>query len=83
MSILSRIRANGGEVIRSEWRFALRPGRLSVDAIAWVKTRWPEVRLEAWPDFGRWEERAAIKEYDAGMTRADAEAEAYREIAGC
>lgn len=37
MSILARIRANGGEVIRDEWRITIKPGRLKPDALAWVQ----------------------------------------------
>lgn len=33
---------------------------------------WPEVRRDAW------EERAAIMEYDGGLPREEAEAEAWR-----
>lgn len=36
--------------------------------------RWPRDRQM------EWHERAAIKEYDAGMSRAKAEYEAWREI---
>jgi hypothetical protein len=37
--------------------------------------RWPAERQD------EWQERAAIKEYDAGLPRARAEFEAFREIA--
>lgn len=83
MSILARIRANGGDVIRDEWRISLRPGRLSAEAIEWVRSRWGEVCAEVWPDFPRWEERAAIREYDGEQTRNEAERDAYLEVAGC
>ena len=82
-SILARIQANGGDVIRQEWRFTLRRGRLTTDAIAWVRTRWIEVCREVWPAFDLWLERAAILEFDGGMTRADAERSAYTEVTGC
>jgi hypothetical protein len=37
--------------------------------------RWPSERQD------EWQERAAIKEHDAGLPRAQAEFEAFREIA--
>lgn len=80
MSILARIRAHGGDVIRDEWRLTLRPGRLDQDAIAWIKAHWIDVCCEVWPEFDQWIERAAIMEFDAGMTRPDAEAAAYRAV---
>lgn len=81
--ILDRIRAKGGDVVRQEWRFSLKRGRLTQDAVAWVKARWTEVCCEAWPLFGDWEERAAIMEFDGGLSRADAERAAYAEAAQC
>lgn len=80
MIILARIKAHGGEVIRDEWRFSLRKGRLTPAAIEWLRTHWLDVCNEAWPDFDRWQERAAIREFDGGQPRADAEAAAYREV---
>lgn len=82
MSILARIRANGGDVIRDGWRMILRPGRLKSDAIAWLQQ--PHIRAalhaEIWPLAPDWEERAAIREFDGGQDRAEAEREAYREV---
>lgn len=85
MSILARIKANGGDVARQEWRFTLKRGRLTEAAMAWLKAggRWREACREAWPLFDLWEERAAIREYDGGQTRPVAERLAYEEIAGC
>ncbi|MBJ2153989.1 hypothetical protein [Paracoccus sp. IB05] len=83
MSIIDRIRANGGEVIRDQWRISLRPGRMTLAATAWVKDRWRELCREIWPEFDDWEERAAIMEFDGGMSRDDAEAAAYRRVMGC
>jgi hypothetical protein len=80
LSILARIRAHGGDVIRKEWRFTLRPGRLKAPAVAWVRQHWPEVCAEVWPAFPAWEERAAIREFEGGQNRVDAEAAAYREV---
>lgn len=81
--ILARIQANGGDVVRQEWRFTLRRGRLTADAIAWVRARWIEVCREVWPAFDLWQERAAIMEFDGGMARAEAERRAYQEVCGC
>lgn len=82
MSILARIKANGGDVIRDEWRMILRPGRLKSDAIAWLQQ--PRIRAalhaEIWPLAPDWEERAAIREFDGGQDRETAEREAYREV---
>lgn len=83
MSILARIRANGGEVVRKEWRFSLQRGRLSQEAIDWVRARWIEVCREVWPLFDDWLERAAIIEFDGGLSRQEAEAAAWREIEPC
>lgn len=80
MSILARIRAHGGDVIRDEWRFMLRPGRLKPDAIAWIKRNWTDACIEVWPDFDRWIERAAIMEFDGGRPRNEAEATAYADV---
>lgn len=80
MSILARIRAHGGEVIRDKWRIRIRRGRLSEAAVAWIASRRNELMREVWDDFDDFEERAAIREYDGGQDRATAEAEAYREI---
>jgi len=83
VSIVARIHANGGEVIRDEWRISLRKGRLTTDALEWVRSHKAELLREVWPEFDRWEERAAIMEFDGGMTREDAEAAAYRSIMEC
>ena len=65
MSILARIRTHGGDIIRTEWRFSLKRGRLTQEAIAWLRAHWLEACCEAWPMFDAWVERAAIREYDA------------------
>lgn len=85
MSILARIRAHGGDVTRKEWRFALTRGRLSAEALTWLRAagRWRAACAEAWDQFERWEERAAIREFCGGLSRPDAEREAYREVMGC
>lgn len=85
MSILARIRANGGDVTRQEWRFSLKPGRLTTEALTWLRVagRWRMACAEAWPLFDLWEERAAIREFDGGLPRPDAERLAYGEVMGC
>ena len=81
MKIIELIKANGGEVVREEWRLSLRRGKLSDDALAWVKSNMQQVRREVWPEYDEWEERAAIREYDGGQSRQDAEHDAYKELA--
>lgn len=85
MSILARIHANGGDVIRQEWRFALKRGRLTTEALDWLRAagRWRMACREVWPILDLWEERAAIREFDGGMSRAEAEAAAYAEVGTC
>ena len=82
MCILDRIRANGGEVVRDKWSITLRRGKLSNEALLWLKR--PEVRErllhEVWPEYDDWQERAAIREFDGGMSREDAEAAAYDDV---
>lgn len=79
-AIIDRIRANGGEVIRDKWKITLRKGRLTPEALAWVKDHRSDLMREVWPEFDDFEERAAIREFDGGMSRADAEAAAYAEV---
>lgn len=81
MSALERIRAHGGEVIRDQWRFTLRRGRLPSAAVLWIQANMEDVRREAWPAYDDWQERAAIREYDGGQDRAEAEADAFAEFA--
>lgn len=85
MSILARIRAKGGDVVRVEWRFRLIPGRLTPDNIAWLKCpyRWWDVREEVWPLLYEWQERAAILQHSTGYPKAEAEARAYAMVTGC
>lgn len=83
MSILARIHANGGEVIRNEWRIAIRRGRLTDSALAWITEHRAELMREVWPEWETFEERAAIREYCGGMVRHDAERAAYGEVLGC
>lgn len=83
MSIIDRIRAHGGEVIRDEWRFTIRIGRLKPAAVEWLRSRKGTLCAEVWPEFEAFEERAAIMEYDGGLPRAEAEALAYRGVMQC
>jgi len=80
--ILDRIRAHGGDVIRDEWRFRIVRKRLPKDALEWLRDPANKRRLmrEVWPEVDDFEERAAIREYDGGQDRAEAEREAYREV---
>lgn len=80
--ILDRIRAHGGEVIRDKWTLRLRRGQLSDEAVEYLRDPQVKRRLlhEVWPEADRWEERAAIREFDGGQIRADAERDAYDEV---
>lgn len=80
MSIIDRIRANGGEVIRDGWTINLRKGRLTDDQVAWIARNKSALMLGIWPEYDAFEERAAIREFCGGQTRAEAEAAAYREV---
>lgn len=82
MSILARIRAHGGDVTRNGFRFSLRQGRLTQDGVAWVKANLDAVKREAWPAFDDWQERAAIMEFEGGMSREQAELAAYQCVEG-
>lgn len=80
MSILARIRAHGGDVVCDQWRLRIRRGRLSDEALEWVKAHALPLHREVWPLVDEWHERAAIREFDGGLDREHAEREAYREI---
>lgn len=83
MSILDRIRAHGGDVVRDGWTITLRPGRMTPDALSWVRSNKSDLMREVWPEYDAWEERAAIREFDGGQSRANAEASAYAEVMSC
>lgn len=83
MSILARIQAHGGDIVRVEWRFSLKRGRLTAEALAWLRKHWAEACAEVWPPFDLWEERAAIREFDGLQSRWEAEKAAYGEFAEC
>lgn len=82
MSILARIQAQGGDIIRDEWRFTLKPGRLTPQALAWLRShlRWFMACCEVWPAYAEWTERAAFREFCGREPRAEAERAAYAEI---
>lgn len=80
MSVLARIRAQGGDVTRDGFRFSLRQGQLTSDGVAWIKANLDAVKREAWPAFDHWQERAAIREFDGGMSREEAEVAAYEDL---
>ena len=79
--LLDRIRANGGEVVRTGWQVSVRPGRLSVEAIEWLRHRKDQLLQEAWAEFDAWSERAAILEFCGNTSREEAERAAYDEVA--
>ena len=81
--ILDRIRAHGGDVIRDGWNIRLRPGRLTPEAMAWLRSRKEALTQEIWPEYDRLVERAAIKEFCGNQTREQAEEAAYREVMKC
>lgn len=78
--ILDRIRAHGGEVIRGGHRLRIRRGRLTDAAMEWLRENRARLMREVWPEFDEWEERAAIREFDGGQARVEAEAAAYDEV---
>ena len=78
--ILDRIRARGGEVIRDQWRISLRKGRLSPEADKWIGQHRDALMAEVWPEYDRWVERAAIREFCGSQRREDAETAAYDEV---
>jgi hypothetical protein len=80
VSILSRIRAHGGDMIREGYAFRLLPGRMDASAIAWVKAHIEALKREVWPAYDQWDERAAIMEFDGGLSRAEAEAAAFEGV---
>ena len=77
MRILRRIHAYGGKVVRNGHTFRLQPGRMSADAILWVKANMEDVKREVWPLYDDWQERAAIMEFCGGFSREAAERAAY------
>lgn len=78
--ILDRIRAHGGNVIRDGWNIRLRAGRLTPQALEWLRSRKDDLTQEVWPEYDAFVERAAILEFDAGMGREEAERSAYRMV---
>ena len=80
MSIVDRIRANGGDVIRDGWTISLRKGRLTDDQVAWIARNKSALMQEVWPEYDAFEERAAIREFCGGQDRAEADAAAYRDV---
>lgn len=80
--ILDRIRAHGGEAVRTGWRLSLRRGRLTPEAMEWIAQNRDALMREMWPDYDAWEERAAIREFCGGADREAANDAAYAEITG-
>ena len=83
LAILERIHAHGGAVVRDQWRFSIRRGRMTDAALAWVAARAAVLFAAVWPEFDAWAERAAIREFCGGQSRAEAEVAAYAEVMGC
>lgn len=81
--ILDRIRAHGGDAIRQGWTIRLRPGRLTPEALEWLRGRKDDLTQEVWPEFDAWTERAAIREFCGGQSREEAEQAAYDEVMKC
>lgn len=81
--ILDRIRANGGEVIRDKWNLRIRPGRLSPEALAWVRANTDRIKEEVWPEFDWWMRRSYDHEFVYGRPRDEAQRIAYDEVMGC
>jgi hypothetical protein len=82
VSVMAHIRSKGGDIIRREWRFALRPGKLNAHARRWVKANIDLIKAQLWPHYYDWAERAAIMEFDGGLSRAEAERQAYECVEG-
>lgn len=82
MKILDRIRAKGGDVRLDAGRLVITRGRLSVEAVEWLRAHRSDVIAELVGSWHRedWEERAAIREFDGGQDRHDAELQAAIEI---
>lgn len=80
MSIVARIRAHSGDVVRDRWRLKIKRGRLTDDAVAWIAARRDDLMREIWPEYDEWEERAAIREFDGGQPREEANEAAYDEV---
>ena len=78
MTPLAFIKSHGGNVVREGHLFRLRPGRMTADAIARVKPHMEAIKAEVWPAYSEWEERAAIMEFEGGLTREEAERAAYQ-----
>ena len=78
--ILDRIRASGGDVIRGKWQITLRRGRLTDAAMEWIKEHRDDLMREIWHAYDDWMERAAIREFDGGQSREEAEQDAYQEV---
>ena len=78
--ILDRIRSKCGEVTRDRWTISLRRGRLDAAALAWIKDNRPALMREVWAEYDDWEERAAIREFDGGQAREEANDAAYDEV---
>ena len=82
MSPLAFIRSHGGNVVREGYQFRLRLGRMDAAMIARVKPHMEAIKAEVWPAYADWQERAAIMEFDGGLSRAEAEQAALQCMEG-
>ena len=80
MSILARIRAQGGDAHLDGTELRLKRGRLTDEALAWLREHRDDLMRELFPEYDDWLERAAIREFDGGQDRKTAEREAMREV---
>jgi len=79
--ILDRIRAHGGDVKRAGWRLKIvKRGNLDAAAMRWIGENRADLMRELWPLYDDWEERAAIREFDGGQSREDANNAALKEV---
>jgi len=79
--ILARIHAHGGEVKRAGWRLKIvKRGDLDGNAMRWISENRADLMREIWSLYDDWEERAAIREFDGGQSREDANNAALREV---
>jgi len=79
--VLDRIRAAGAEVRRDGWRLRIvRRGRLGEAGLRWLAENRARVMRELWPLYDEWEERAAIREFDGGQPREEANDAALKEV---
>jgi len=80
MSVIARIRAHGGDAEMDRWNLRVSPGRMPREAVDWIRANREKLKRELWPEYDDWLERSAIREFDGGQDRAEADEAAYAEI---